>query len=235
MQIEALTLDLDETLWPIQPVIARAEAELHAWLRTHAPATAARFDVPALQALRDAVALEFPDRAHDFSWLRRESIERALEAAGDATELAEPAFEHFFAWRHRVTLFDDALPALKQLSRRFPILALTNGNAELAHIGLAPYFVGRLSAREFGRGKPHADFFHAGCAQLGFDPAQVLHVGDDWALDIEGAWGAGQPSAWICRPHHAPRPDWARAGPWFEGSNLLELAYRLLPLSGSDH
>ncbi|WP_310739934.1 HAD-IA family hydrolase [Inhella proteolytica] len=225
--IRALTLDLDETLWPIQPVIERAEAELHAWLRQHAAATAARFDVPALQALRDAVALEFPDRAHDFTWLRRESIERALVLAGDAPELAEPAFEHFFEWRHRVVLFDDALPALQRLCGRYPILALTNGNAELARIGLAPYFVGRLSAREFGRGKPHADFFHAACSQLGLTPDQVLHVGDDWALDIEGAHGAGQPSAWICRPHHAAKPAWAQAKPWFEGADLLQLADRL--------
>ncbi|WP_374434941.1 HAD family hydrolase [Inhella sp.] len=225
--IRALTLDLDETLWPIQPVIERAETELHAWLRQHAAATAARFDVPALQALRDAVALEFPDRAHDFTWLRRESIERALMLAGDPPELAEPAFEHFFDWRHRVVLFDDALPALQRLCGRYPILALTNGNAELARIGLAPYFVGRLSAREFGRGKPHADFFHAACAQLGLTPGQVLHVGDDWALDIEGAHGAGQPSAWICRPHHGTKPAWAQAKPWFEGADLLQLADRL--------
>lgn len=230
-EIRALTLDLDETLWAIQPVIERAERELHAWLRAHAPATAARFDVAALQALRDAVALEFPDRAHDFTWLRRESIERALVAAGDGAELADPAFEHFFEWRHHVTLFDDALPALQRLAVRFPILALTNGNADLERIGLASYFVGCLSARDFGRGKPHADFFYAGCAELGFAPATVLHVGDDWALDIEGAHAAGQPSAWICRPHHAPKPGWAQAQPWFEGPDLLTLADRLLSLS----
>lgn len=226
-RFQALTLDLDETLWPIQPVIERAEAELHAWLRAHAPGTAARFDVTALQALRDAVALEFPDRSHDFTWLRRESIERALVAAGDAAELAEPAFEHFFEWRHRVTLFDDALPALQRLAARYPILALTNGNADLERVGLAAFFRGRLSAREFGRGKPHADFFHAACAQLGRAPAEVLHVGDDWALDIEGAHSAGQPSAWICRAHHAPKPAWAQARPWFEGADLLALAERL--------
>jgi len=227
MNFQALTLDLDETLWPIQPVIERAERELHGWLTVHAPATAARFDVAALQALRDAVAREFPDRAHDFTWARRESIERALVAAGEPAELAEPAFEQFFEWRHRVTLFDDAQPALERLAARFPILALTNGNAELARIGLAPYFKGRLSAREFGRGKPHADFFHAACTQLGCAPAQVLHVGDDWALDIEGAHSAGQPSAWICRSHHEPKPAGACAQPWFEGADLLELAARL--------
>lgn len=225
--IRAITLDLDETLWPIAPVIERAEDELHGWLQRHAPRTAARFDVAALRALRDSLAAEFPDRAHDFTWARRVSIERALTLVGDDSALAEPAFEYFFEWRHRVTLFPDALPALARLSARYPILALTNGNAELDRIGIAQYFVGRLSAREFGRGKPHVDFFHAACARLGEPPAAVLHVGDDWALDIEGAHAAGQPSAWIGRPHHGLRPQGGQADPWFEGESLLGLAERL--------
>ena len=40
----ALTLDLDDTLWPVWPAIERAEAVLHDWLKAHAPATAAAFD-----------------------------------------------------------------------------------------------------------------------------------------------------------------------------------------------
>lgn len=223
-EVRAITLDLDETLWPIEPVIECAEAELHAWLVQHAPATAARFDVLALRELRDAVAREFPDRAHDFTWARKVSIEWALVAAGEDGALAEPAFEHFFEWRHRVTLFPDALLALTRLAARFPILALTNGNAELHRMGLAHCFVGRLSARDHGRGKPHADFFHAGCERLGLEPGQVLHVGDDGLLDIEGAHGAGQPSAWIVRAHHAPPPAPLQARPAFVGADLLQLA-----------
>lgn len=222
--VRALTLDLDETLWPIAPVIERAEAALHVWLAQNAPATAARFDVAALRELRDTVALEFPDRAHDFTWARKVSIERALVAAGDDAAWAEPAFEHFFEWRHRVTLFPDALPALTRLAARFPLLALTNGNAELHRMGLAHFFVGRLSARDHGRGKPHADFFHAGCERLGVSPGQVLHVGDDAALDIEGAHAAGQPSAWIVRPHHGMPPAPLHAKPVFVGADLLQLA-----------
>lgn len=221
--VRAITIDLDETLWPIAPVIARAEIALHDWLRAHAPRTAAAFDVPALQRQRDLIAIEFPERAHDFSWVRQVSIARSLEQAGDDLALAEPAFAEFFSWRLKVRLFDDALPALERLSARFPLLALTNGNADLARIGIDRFFVGRLAARDFGRGKPHADFFHAGCAQLGLPPEQVLHVGDDWALDIEGAWDAGQPSAWIRRVHHDHKPIGARAQPWFEGPDLLAL------------
>ena len=40
-RIRAITLDLDDTLWPVWPTIHRAEDVLRAWLDTHAPRTAA--------------------------------------------------------------------------------------------------------------------------------------------------------------------------------------------------
>src|SRR6218665_710474 len=40
-RIRAISIDLDDTLWPIRPTIARAEAALLEWLGQHATATAA--------------------------------------------------------------------------------------------------------------------------------------------------------------------------------------------------
>ncbi len=231
MSFRGFTLDLDDTLWPIWPVIERAELELHRWLQRHAPRTAAQFDIPALRRLRDTVAEDFPEQAHDFSWLRHRAIEQALSAAGEDLELARPAFHHFFHWRQQVVLFDDAEAALVALQARGPILALTNGNADLKAVGLDRYFVGILSARMHGRGKPHVDFFHTGCAQLGLPPQDVLHIGDDWALDIEGAHRAGQPSAWVHRGQTAAKPLDTPARPWFEGATLQDLVSALAAAS----
>ena len=227
MSFRGFTLDLDDTLWPIWPVIERAELELHRWLLRHAPRTAAMFDIPALRRLRDSVAADFPEQAHDFSWLRLRAIQQALSAAGDDLELASPAFHHFFHWRQQVVLFDDAEAALEALRARGPILALTNGNADLKAVGLDRFFVGILSARSYGRGKPHVDFFHTGCDQLGLPPQDVLHIGDDWRLDIEGAHQAGQPSAWVHRGHTAAKPADTPVRPWFEGATLAGLVSAL--------
>ena len=38
-QVTAITLDLDDTLWPVRPTLVAAEQVLAEWLRTHAPAT----------------------------------------------------------------------------------------------------------------------------------------------------------------------------------------------------
>ncbi|MCX7270365.1 MAG: hypothetical protein NT095_07735, partial [Burkholderiales bacterium] len=38
--IQAITLDLDDTLWPVAPTIAGAEQDLLEWLCVHSPQTA---------------------------------------------------------------------------------------------------------------------------------------------------------------------------------------------------
>ncbi len=223
----AITLDLDDTLWPVWPAIERAEAGLQRFLETHAPATARRFDTLALRQLREEVSADHPEYGHDFTWLRRTSIARALRLAGEDPALADPAFEAFFAHRQQVDLFPEVPQALAQLARRGPVLALTNGNADVHRVGLGAHFTGSLSAREFGRGKPAPDFFHAACERLGCAPDEVLHVGDDWALDIEGAHAAGLASVWIHRPGHPGKPAAARAQPWLTVPDLAALVEAL--------
>ena len=116
-QVRAISLDLDDTLWPIWPTIAKAEATLLQWLGEHAPATAAHLgDTANVRALRHEIVALRPDLKSDLSGLRRESIRLALTQAGDDPALAEPAFDEFFAARQRVDLFDDAVPALQFLA-----------------------------------------------------------------------------------------------------------------------
>ncbi|WP_280150422.1 HAD family hydrolase [Piscinibacter sp. XHJ-5] len=208
--VRAVTLDLDDTLWPIAPAIARAEVVLHRWLTANAPATAARFDIVALRARRDEVARARPDIAHDFSAVRRESVRLALIAAGDDPKLAEDAFDVFFAARHELDFYPEVEEALRRLSARFALLALSNGNADIARTTLAPWFRGGLSARELGFGKPDPRIFHEACRRLGCGPHEVLHVGDDLALDALGAHSAGLHSFWLRRE---PLPDAAAPVP----------------------
>jgi FMN hydrolase / 5-amino-6-(5-phospho-D-ribitylamino)uracil phosphatase len=199
-KIKAITLDLDDTLWPIWPTIERAEKALHEWLSEHAPMTSALFANPAaLREIRAEMTHSRPDLKHDMSALRRESIRLALHRAGDDPLLADEAFDVFFAERQRVTLFEDALPALEFLAGRFPLVALSNGNADLQRIGLARFFRAAISAREFGVGKPDPRIFHAAAGAVDTLPEFVLHVGDDVTLDALGALNAGMQAAWLNR------------------------------------
>jgi putative hydrolase of the HAD superfamily len=227
----AFTLDLDDTLWPILPTLRHAEAVLRVWLAEHAPATLAWSGEAGLLRLRAQVALDHPELAHDLGALRLITLHRALLAAGDDPALAEPAFEVFLAARQQVTWFDDVRPALDRLAAHGPLLALSNGNAELGATGLAPWFTGSVSARSAGVAKPDARIFAAACHHLGRPAGEVMHIGDDWRLDILGARQAGLHSAWVRRPGLAAQggadaagEGTAAAGHHLEVSDLLALA-----------
>lgn len=233
-QIAALTIDLDDTLWPVRPPLIAAERALADWLLAHAPATARglregdpRADgATAMLALRGQVAAEHPEWAHDLSAIRLETIRRALARHGDHPALAEPAFEAFFETRHRVALYDDVLPALERLAQRYPLIAVSNGNAEVERVGLGRFFAGSVSARSHGVAKPAASIFIAACAAAGAPPHRVLHLGDDPALDIDGALAAGLHAGWIRRPDGA-HVDAAHRARAHRFDDLLDVAVAL--------
>ena len=151
--VQAITLDLDDTLWPIWPTIARAEKQLLAWLQVHAPATATlAADPHSRVVLRAEVEARYPELAHDLGSLRREAIRLQLARAGDDTNLAEPAYDVFIAERMNVTLFEDVLPALEWLSARMPIVSVSNGNADVHQIGIGNFFAATVTARDVGVG-----------------------------------------------------------------------------------
>jgi len=204
-KIEAITLDLDDTLWPVWPTITRAEMVLQEWLALHAPQTAKLCsDVDMKKRIRAEVSQRHADKAHDLSFLRRESIRESLLRAGDAPHLAEDAFDVFFAERQNVTLYDGVQQALARLAVRYPLVALSNGNADVFQTAAGPYFKASVSARVFGVAKPDVRIFHAAAAQLNLPAEAVLHLGDDATTDVLGAMNAGMQTVWINTQGH----DW---------------------------
>ncbi len=226
MRIRAITFDLDDTLWPIEPAMLLAEQQLHDWLQANCPLSAAAYPLAAMRALRDRIAVENPHLAHDFSAQRRLSLRAALHPHGYGDDHVEGAFAAFYAGRNRVECYADALPALERLAARLPLAAITNGNADLDAIGLTRYFRFSLRAGEFGSAKPAAAIFHEACAQLGVAPGEVLHVGDDPALDVVGARQAGLHSAWLNRMSTAwaELPEATAGSPDLIVRDLAELA-----------
>ena len=210
--VRAITLDLDDTLWPFAPIGERIERVLDAWMHEHSPATALRFPAAAMRELRERVSSENPELAHDMGALRRLTLEHALRESGSDPALAEAAYDAFFEARNQVECYPDAIEALARIAARVPVAALTNGNADLDRIGLAHHFRFYLCPREHGAAKPEASIFHAACTRLDCAPGEVLHVGDHIETDVLGAARAGLRSCWIDResrdwPHEDIRPD----------------------------
>lgn len=198
-RVRAVCLDLDDTLWPVGPAIARAEEAMLAWLAEHCPRVLERHDAASLRELRAAVAAQHPDRLHDLSFLRRTALERAVCEAGYSAAAAEGAFAAFYAARNRVELFGDVLPALDRLASRYRLFALSNGNADLAAIGIAARFEVAVSARDAGAAKPDRRIFELLLGRAALAPEDIVYVGDDPHADVEGARRAGMHAVWMDR------------------------------------
>lgn len=197
--VRAVTLDLDDTLWPFAPVAARIQTALGAFLAENAPRTAARYEEQAVAEALAAVRAERDDLAHDVGALRRAVMAHLLEAAGEDPALTQPAFDVVYAVRQQVDLYPDTAAALDRLAACVPLLAITNGNADLELTGVARWFPGCVAAHDVGVGKPHPRVYEVACERLGEPPEHVLHAGDDLQTDVAGALDAGLQAVWVQR------------------------------------
>ena len=198
--IRLVTFDLDNTLWSVDTVIRRAEANMNAWLRERAPEYG-QLDDAQLVASRNAVVDADPGVVHDISRLRELVLRDAIGHCGYppavAAELAAGAFAEFLDWRHRIEFFPDALDVLQELAARYTLAALTNGNADFQRLGLDRFFAFGYCAADVGASKPHPAMFARALARAGVAPAEAVHVGDHPVDDVQGAAAAGMASVWI--------------------------------------
>jgi FMN hydrolase / 5-amino-6-(5-phospho-D-ribitylamino)uracil phosphatase len=226
-RIRAITLDLDDTLWPIEPVIDAAEKRLYDWLSTNCPRTVQCHTVESMRRHRLAIAQDENDAAHDVTEIRRRSLHRLIvEEGAYPGDYVDAAMAEFLEHRNNVELFPDALPFLRRASESYPLVSLSNGNADLKRIGLADLFVEHVSATQVGAAKPDAQVFRAACERLRLDPGQILHIGDHPVQDILGAARIGMRTVWINRTgaqwEHEPGADYEVTS--------LERVLDLLPL-----
>ena len=209
MALQLLCFDLDNTLWPVDPVIARAEAESWRWLAARAPEVTDRIDVDAMRARRNALFAARPAYIHNLTALRRDAMAQAMEDAGlspaAAADLAGQVLAEFLVHRNRVEFFPGARELLESLAGRYRLAALSNGNADLARIGVGHLFDVVLSAERVGRAKPDPAMFRAALDATGTRAAAALHIGDHPEQDVLAARALGMRALWA-NPLRLPRP-----------------------------
>jgi HAD superfamily hydrolase (TIGR01549 family) len=237
--IKAVLFDLDDTLWPVVPVIMQAETLLFDWLRIHAPGVAQRHSIESLREERRLLMAANPEYALNLEALRRAGLKRAFDEAGEDLARLEPAMDVFTRARNAVILYEDVLPSLERLGKRVMLGSISNGTADLHAIGLAHYFEVSYAARGFGKGKPEPEIFLAACEALQIAPHEAAYVGDDPLVDVAGAQNAGLHAVWINRsgvepsqilPDHV-HPD-AVCATFFELEQWLD-EHRVVPRTES--
>ena len=200
--IRTITLDLDDTLWDIAPVIRRAETRLREWLAERYPRIVDLHQPEDIVELRAQVVAEFEDQSHDLTFIRQQVLARMGVAAGYGDGFVDEAFAVFDTERNTVELFPDVRPVLESLASRYTLVAVTNGNARLDRIGIDHLFDAVVSARSAGAAKPARPIFDAAVSVGGAAAHETLHVGDHPEFDVQGARAAGLRTAWLNRNGH---------------------------------
>jgi len=223
--VRLLSFDLDDTLWPCKPVIQRAERVVYDWLARHTPRITEALSLEAMWAQRKAFMAEHPELVHDLTEVRRRTLSALMVEFGYPVELAEEATGVFRQARNQVEPYPDVVPVLKKLRRRYLLVSVTNGNAQVEQTPLRGLFHLNLTSADVGRAKPHPALFEAAARWAGLAPEAMLHIGDDPERDILAARRAGLHQLWLTRrpgtpwPYleHPPPPTLAHLGPLVEG------------------
>ena len=210
--IRTITLDLDDTLWELHPVIRRAELCLYEWLGDRYPRITEMFEPLDIREVRSRVVDEHFDRKHDLTFLRRTVLTVIAGAAGYRNFDVDGAFAVFDEVRNDVEVFPEVRPALKALRERYTLIAVTNGNADLETIGISDLFDDHVNAAMAGAAKPDRPIFDVAVKAGGASAAETLHVGDHPLYDVHGAKQAGLRTAWVNRdgsvwPAEYEQPD----------------------------
>ncbi|MCG8673738.1 MAG: HAD family hydrolase [Pseudomonadales bacterium] len=203
--IRLITLDLDNTLWDVNPVIKNAEKTLVQWLREHIPASLDHYHKDTFIAFRDKVVADNPDLTHLPTTFRKMLLSHCFELAGlsadSIEEATEASFKVFHQARNQIEFYEDTLPLLETLSQDFSLIALSNGNADVQMVGLGNYFAAHFSAESTGKPKPDPTMFTAALNYLDIEPEQAIHIGDHPLEDVEAAKKVGYRTIWFNENH----------------------------------
>ncbi|MCH7881221.1 MAG: HAD family hydrolase [Proteobacteria bacterium] len=220
--ISVIAFDLDDTLWPCMPVIKHAEATLYRWLEQHYPRISADFSAEDLIGLRQQFMKREQRFSIDLSLMRCELLKYlAVETGYDPEPLSRDGFEVFYQARQQVIFFDDVIPCLERLSRKFKLGSISNGNACVEKVGLGHLIEHAVSASEIKVAKPDSLIYQSLVERFSAEAHQVLYVGDDPLFDVAGSLEAGLQAIWINR-ENKPWPEHLTA-PRHQISDLYEL------------
>lgn len=198
--VKVISFDLDDTLYDNGPVMQRAEQALVEYLHQEHPDTQA-LKVNDWQSIRDDLARKNSNLAGNMTALRLAALTTGLARCGltevKAKTASDLAMAHFLEHRNQVEVATEVHQLLAALAGRFPLLAISNGNVDVQKIGLMDYFTKAWQPSAKLRGKPTSDMFEAARSDLGFKPAELLHIGDHPVSDVQGAALFGAQSVWL--------------------------------------
>ena len=208
--VKAVSFDVDGTLWDFESIMRDALARLIEEIERADPSSAGLLTVDGMVETRERVHDELMYKVVNLNEIRRESIRRSLAEIGRPNDgLAADLFDLYVKLRdaHRA-LFPDVEPALKELSARYTLGLLSNGNSYATRLGLSSLISFEVFSQDHsGIEKPDPRLFHIAVAEACCAPEELVHVGDNVEYDVRGARAAGIRSVWLNRNGDSPNSE----------------------------
>ncbi len=211
--IKAISFDLDDTLYSNKPVMLAIEKKMLAYFtdvfncNQHELAKADKnFNSRYWYPFRQQAINAQPDLAHDVVQVRLVTYRLGFAALGFsydvAQQMAQAALDYFISLRSDFVVPTSSKQLLADLSKKYPLVAISNGNVDTKALGISQYFqhvyhAGWQANGHLLKQKPANDMFILACQELAIKPQQLLHVGDCGCADIQGALQAGCQTAWL--------------------------------------
>ncbi|EGU37650.1 hypothetical protein VIBRN418_19258 [Vibrio sp. N418] len=197
--IEAMSFDLDDTLYDNRPVIRKMTQQVNQWFHHHHPISATHSEQWWLE-LKMALAEQDNWLYSDLTQWRHRTTAQGLMLLGYSSSQAHQAADDLLqvTLEHRSDFIvpQETHRVMAQLAEKRPLVAITNGNVDLERIGLSDYFSLVLKGGRDGYAKPHADMFVKAQQYLAIEAKRILHVGDHLNTDVAGAKRNGFQACW---------------------------------------
>lgn len=199
--IRVVSFDADGTLWDFNKVMRLSLKRSLLELERIDPSAAAMLNVDKMIEIRERVAEEMAGRALNHEQIRLEAFRRTLREIGRpddalAGHLSEVYLRHRFG---DIEPFEDALPALRALGKRYKLGILSNGNSYPERCGLGSVFQFAVFSQDHGVEKPDPRIFRIALERAGCSKDELLHVGDSLESDVKGAVESGVRCVWLNR------------------------------------
>ena len=196
----AISFDLDDTLYNNRPYVVHAREQLFGLINQIYPATAA-WNIAQWNQFKHELFILHPELVHDTTAARYAMLHQGLLHFGyseiEASKGAQEGMRCFHHHRSNFTVDQNVMALLQNLSQKYPLIGITNGNVDTQRIGLEEVMQFVLHPGHGVKMKPSADMFNLACRQLDIQPSALLHVGDHPLSDIAGAKMAGCQSIWL--------------------------------------
>lgn len=147
---------------------------------------------------------------HERAW--RAMMTALLVGGGVAPELAPELAAWLWSEQPRKNLWRRPIPGMIELTRELrraglPVAIVSNSEGHLAELvaelDWSADFDLIVDSGRLGFAKPDPRIFLHACRELRVEPGELIHIGDAWHADVEGALGAGARAIWFEAGHRA--------------------------------